>query len=244
MSNSLSKMYLLSPESYNRILQEKKMQSKFDNEMYNIIKMHKITDTKKWYLYRQQLMNFANKMRGNKTQPDITFSEPTRNKKNNAVVKHDATTQTKFYKSKDAKIQTSPMGMAYNENIFEHAPQLEKTLPNPDISSITNYDEYAGMDFNAEDLTSPTDRRRISQQFRQPIFHEEDEPLEQSFRQRAATSVATIGHTLKQRSGPRTRAQLKKSNESTSQMVINFPIRKAVKTPVQRGKNAFIWQTL
>lgn len=240
-------MYLLSPESYNKILDEKKMQSKFDNEMYNIIKMHKITDTKKWYLYRQQLMNFANKMRGNKAQPDLVFSDSVRNKKNKSVVKHDATTQTKFYKSKDAEIQTSPMDMVYNENIFAHEPQHEKTLPNPDISSMSNYEEYAGMDFNAEDLTSPTDRRRISQRFRQPLFNEEDEPLDQSFRQRAATSVATIGHTLKQRSGPRTRAQLKKSNEGASQMVINFPIRKAAKTPktpVQRGKNAFIWQTL
>lgn len=57
--NDFSKMYLLSPESYNRIILEKMAHQGLDREMYNIIANKKIQDAEKWYLYRQILVKFA-----------------------------------------------------------------------------------------------------------------------------------------------------------------------------------------
>lgn len=34
--------------------------------MYNILNMKKIADSKKWYMYRDELVKFANKARNNK----------------------------------------------------------------------------------------------------------------------------------------------------------------------------------
>lgn len=64
--NDFSKLYLLSPESYNKLIFDKMAHQGIDREMYNILNMKKITDSKKWYMYRDELVKFASKARNNK----------------------------------------------------------------------------------------------------------------------------------------------------------------------------------
>lgn len=61
--NNFSKLYLLSPESYNRLALDKVVHQGIDRDMYNVLNMKKISDAKKWYLYRDLLHRFANKAR-------------------------------------------------------------------------------------------------------------------------------------------------------------------------------------
>lgn len=75
--NNFSKLYLLSPESYNKLVFDKMIRQGLDREMYNILAMKKITDGEKWYLYRQQLIKFANKSRHN----NFGNAEENKNKK-------------------------------------------------------------------------------------------------------------------------------------------------------------------
>lgn len=72
--NNFSKLYLLSPESYNKLIFDKMTHQGIDREMYNILNMKKITDSKKWYMYRDELVKFANKARNNKILNNKTLN--------------------------------------------------------------------------------------------------------------------------------------------------------------------------
>lgn len=84
-------MYLLSPESYNRIILEKMAHQGLDRDMYNIIANKKIEDAEKWYLYRQILVKFANKSR----HIDVGTKRRINNYNNHNLNLIDAASQTK-----------------------------------------------------------------------------------------------------------------------------------------------------
>lgn len=60
MANVFSKMYLVPEDSMNKLRDEIRLDSVLDSKMQKIIKLKKIDDAKKWYLYRQLLMKYAN----------------------------------------------------------------------------------------------------------------------------------------------------------------------------------------
>lgn len=66
MGNVFSKMYLVPEDSMKKFREEIRIDSVLDSEMLKILKLKKIADTKKWYLYRQLLMKHANTGRARK----------------------------------------------------------------------------------------------------------------------------------------------------------------------------------
>lgn len=238
MSNSLSKMYLISPQTLEKFKSEELSRSQLDNEMKKILLMNKISDAKKWYLYRQQLMKFANKIRRNIHSDNINnnFKQILRNQNQNIdrKIKNDAQTQTKYYSKKDVSTATDPYFESTPENLYENE---EYHTPSPMHSSAEfvddNYEDYEGMDFNPDLLTSPTDRRRISNHFRPQQFNVNDNDDDH-------LNIATSkDFSIK-------RSNLKRSNTMPSQMVLNYPVRKGPMTrsqrhSVQKGNNIFRW---
>lgn len=62
-SSGFSKMNLVSPDVYNKILHDNSVMYGIDNEMMKILRLKKIEDSRKWYLYRQALINYSSRRR-------------------------------------------------------------------------------------------------------------------------------------------------------------------------------------
>lgn len=124
--NNFSKLYLLSPENYNKLILDKMVRQGLDREMYNIIAMKKIADSEKWYLYRQQLVKFASKSRHNEFQNSSRKEKiPVfdRASQTNRVLRpiHDKGAQVNVEKN-EMSVQTMPN---MDETNYDYSPVTE-----------------------------------------------------------------------------------------------------------------------
>lgn len=147
--NNFSKLYLLSPESYNKIILDKMVHQGLDREMYNIIAMKKIADSEKWYLYRQQLVKFANKSRHKDYTSANIEKLPMfdRGTQTNRVLRpiHDKSSQSGVAKN-EMGVQTSPI---MDETIFDYTPN------SGEYASLNNSNEFEEIK-----IWSPTARSK------------------------------------------------------------------------------------
>lgn len=122
-------MLLLSPEVYSKLKDEIEMtanRSIFDRAMNKILQNKDMSDSEKWYSYRNQLISFLNHNRK---------SRRTLDKETNLYLPHDAkqkslrdnATQTKFIFKDDVLTQTSPATKNFpdeEEEVFEEAHEI------------------------------------------------------------------------------------------------------------------------
>lgn len=128
--NSFSKFYLLSPESYNKLVLDKMVHQGIDREMYNVLSMKKISDAKKWYLYRDLLFRFANKARNNKTVKDkpLNAIEPVmQDKKNRSPLKYSVQSQTNIVRRPRIH-QINQTENEQNEMAVQTDPIMDETV--------------------------------------------------------------------------------------------------------------------
>lgn len=152
--DNFSKLYLISPESYNKLIHDKLIRQGLDHEMYNIIAMKKISDSEKWYLYRQQLVKFANKSRHNELGKPIGEKIMQNNNKKNLF---DVGSQTN-------RIRRPVIHQANKTRVTNSEIATQTDSPMMDESAIsftsTDYDS-ADNSFEIEDsLHTPVLRSR------------------------------------------------------------------------------------
>lgn len=199
------------------------------------------------FISSTQLINFANKRRRQQNaQENIVRYQQTTGNNNPGNIKKDAETQTKYTFKKDFSSQTDPV-FNVSEKVYESDEFVSPLQQSPPSSKdrTNNYENHEGMDFNVEDLTSPTNRKGVPA--RQLRFEDSDEKNYQSFRPRADSSAAAVGSKL--RSKYDTRGNLKRSEAIPGQFVLDYAIRKRPHTRalskqgnvVQEGKNALKW---
>lgn len=127
-------MLLLSPEVYSKLKDEIEMtanQSIFDRAMKKILQNKDMSDSEKWYNYRNQLISFLNHNRKSRRTLDKEtnlFLPHEHNVKQKSL--RDNTTQTKLIFNDDMITQTSPGLAAKNfrneeeEEVFEEPYEI------------------------------------------------------------------------------------------------------------------------
>lgn len=143
MANSLSKMYLVPEDSLNRFREEINLESKLDSDMQKILKLKQIDDARKWYLYRQELMKFANNRR-------IKRNEKTNENSRGAVNANSFSTRIQGVNFSNAPPSAPPETRTSSRNhLFEFDPIEQEILsnmktpplqPNGQRLSVTEYD--------------------------------------------------------------------------------------------------------
>lgn len=272
--NSFSKFYLLSPESYNKLVLDKMVHQGIDREMYNVLSMKKISDTKKWYLYRDLLFNFANRARNNKTsktQPINTIEPSTQGTKEKVPLKYSVQTQTNIVRrpridkknqtenaQNEMAVQTDPI---MDEKVYELNP--EDSFYDADNMNAENHgwpyeNSMPGFaSFELDKETSPKTKTAASTA--RKSFNSSLKSLSsgknQSFNEEftSPTSGDVAKKILNKSKKSTLRRALTYSGEKLPQTKLNFPIlkippyqtRAVAKTQnVQTGKNCFRWSCM
>lgn len=259
--DNFSKLYLLSPESYNKLVLDKMIRQGLDREMYNILAMKKITDGEKWYLYRQQLIKFANKSRHNnfgnaeennnkKTKTNFVdaaasadrIQRPIINKGIQADVKRsDSTTQTARIPRPihDKGIQTSPI---IDETNFSFSPNTDG------FTSILN-----STPEEEEIYWSPTARNKPKTPKKKLIFEEERRKSINDSVISTSSAAASAAKNLLKKSvrSPLRRALTVPGPQQLMQGSLNFPVVKHIRTRAaskamgqQTGGSCFKWKCM
>lgn len=254
--NNFSKFYLLSPESYNKLVLDKMEHQGIDREMYNVLNIKKISDAKKWYLYRDLLLRFANKARNHRTinknplnviDPSITQSLFKKHGGKKTPLKYSAQTQTnivrrpRINKINQTENEQNEIGIQTNLGSDETMYEI-----NPEDSHFYDASE------NEENIEWPYKEGM-------PGFSASPKPATSTSRKSVNSPMASptssvVAKTLlnKSKSKPLVRRALTFSGEKDKQLKLNFPILKiptyktrsvaAGKTQnVQIGKNCFKW---
>lgn len=181
--DNFSKLYLLSPESYNKLVLDKMIRQGLDREMYNILAMKKITDGEKWYLYRQQLIKFANKSRHN----NFGNTEENNNKKTKTNFFDAATSTDRIHspiinkgiqadvETSDSTTQTARIPIPIHDKGIQTSPIMDETnfsySPNTD-----GFDSRLNSTLEEEEeefLWSPTARNKPKTPKKKLNFEEE-----------------------------------------------------------------------
>lgn len=247
-------MILLKPEVYNHLLksvEDEKNMSDLDREIKKILSNSKLSQSARWYLYRQQVLDHANKWRNGQNKQHIEMNEL----KTHKPIVHENSTQT------------------YRKPMKEMETQTNKIIDKDDYLTHLNIMNNAAMDeeisnFDVTQLTSPTNRLGISTQnspnsvgISTQTNAEESIPIssavrtasllkhrmqtkapvalklkkkiqpESHIRKRALTFGENSEEDTHMIVKPRTRSQLlKRSDTLPDQYAIDFPHRKKTKT--------------
>lgn len=247
--NNFSKLYLLSPESYNKLVLDKMVHPGIDREMYNILNMKKITDAKKWYLYRDLLHKFANRARNNKTVNDkpLNAIEPSLSElllknrdKKNSPLKYSVQSQTNIVRR--ARIdQNNQTEKNQNEMSIQTDPIMDETIYelNPEDSFYDANDREAGQNGWTYENSMPgfaqfEIEKEISPKRRSSSTPRKSKSPRKSLNKSGSPSVEYISPThadvaktiLNKGKKPTLRRALTYSGEKEKQMQLNFPILK------------------
>lgn len=151
MGNVFSKMLILDPEAYNKIKQADNL-SYLDTQMNNILKNKHINDTKKWYLYRQQLLKYAtiNRKQRNKIIHDTNNNKLNSGTQTSETVEYDQNDYDSFAEDFESD-ENLNFGRYYQNNSFE-----QKNLPSYidtklDWDNTDNENEFENNNDNEND---------------------------------------------------------------------------------------------
>lgn len=243
--NSFSKLYLLSPESYNKLVLDKMVHQGLDRDMYNVLNMKKISDAKKWYLYRDLLNRFANKARNNKriNEKPLNVIEPHVNetRKKKSPLKYSVQSQTNIVRrarvdqnnqtensKNEMSIQTDPI---MEETIYELNPADSYYENNADLAVKYGFPYEEGMPgFSSFELERNTPTKNKTSTPRKSVSANKtfSPSSEKSINEQFKTpSAADVAHAILNKSKRSTlRRALTYSGEKEKQLKLNFPVVK------------------
>lgn len=266
--NSFSKLYLLSPESYNKIILDKMIHQGIDREMYNVLSMKKISDSRKWLLYRQGLIRFANRARLNKKlnkkplnviDPDVTEILQEKRTKKKSPLKYSVQSQTNIVRRPRID-QNNQTEKDQNEMGVQTEPVMDETVYelNPEDSFYDANDsenkhgwpyENSMPGFVNFDLDEETSPKRSTSTPRKSLNKSGN--LSEEYISPTAADVAK--RLLSKGKKSTLRRALTYSGEKKKQLKLNFPILKippftrsvaAKAKNVQTGTNCFKWSCM
>lgn len=230
--NNFTKLYLMSPDSYNKLILDKLVNQGLDRDMYNIISMKKISDGEKWYLYRQQLIKFANNSRHNEAIVTIPKKPKIRNI-NDKMRMFDVASQTvRIPKSIHNKSSQAVAGQ--NEISAQTSPNMNEysftSMPQED-------DEYFEMaeEDEEEELWSPTARTKPKASLKKKKLNFDEDrrkSLNESIFSIPSGSAMSSAKNLYQKISPISPVRKKKvlavpGSKKSRQTTLSFPVVKA-----------------
>lgn len=218
-------MFLVPQDVLRRFQEDERVNEGLDTEMMKIIKLKRLEDSKKWYLYRQQLMKYASSKR-------------------NGYVGGSHPADTKHLFDRGTQVNIRP---PHNPSPIRAAKATQTKNNNEHICETFHQGQDDDIDFSA--LTSPTNRK-VNEYDYENIQRNLDELLNEEMppanpRRRSRRDFTAFEHISTPPNDPQPspisaktaakstlnrRKVLKRGVDDPDQLTLDFPIRKIPRT--------------